>query len=89
MSDDRPCNRCRKHKEGGCESWECDPELNGMTIEQIDDILQHPKKYWSHQVEEAREAAKQVVHILADYSETIDARRFIDKTMKGKNDDKY
>ena len=55
-----------------------------MTIEQIDDILQHPKKYWSHQVEEAREAAKEVVHILADYSETIDARRFINKIMGGK-----
>lgn len=54
-----------------------------MTIEQIDNILQHPKKYWSHQVEEAREAAKQVVHILADYSETIDARRFINKMMGG------
>lgn len=36
-----------------------------MTIKQIDDILQHPKDYWSHEVEEAKEAAKQVVHIIA------------------------
>ena len=81
MSDDRPCNRCRKHEEGGCESWECDPELNGMTIEQIDDILQHPKKYWSHQVEEAREAAKKVVHILTHSyaAESTEVKKFINK----------
>lgn len=195
MSDDRPCNRCKKHKYGSCESWECDPELiemtneqaighlavyldqagmdvrlspedtaaiamgiealkkkyivhadgriepeqktgvwvaidqephetwecnmcgfvidgsgcifpdeyrdtykycpncgakmmevdKKMTIEQIDTILQHPKDYWSHEVEEAKEAAKKVVHILADYSETIDARHFINKMMERKD----
>ena len=58
-----------------------------MTIEQIDDILQHPKDYWSHEVEEAKEAAKQVVHILADYSEATDAKNFINKMMGRKNAD--
>ena len=42
MSDDRPCNRCRKHKYGSCESWECKPELINLTNEQA---IEHLTEY--------------------------------------------
>jgi len=54
----------------------------GLTIEDIDEILQYPKTYWSHEVEEAREAAKEVVRILSEFSEVGDAKRFINKMLK-------
>ncbi len=92
MNEDktRPCNECNHRKEGGCESWKCEPELNGMTIEQIDRILQHPKDYWSHEVEEAKEAAKQVVHILT-YSyakESTEVKQFINKMLERRNENR-
>lgn len=42
MSDERPCNRCRKHKYGSCESWECEPELINLTNEQA---IEHLTEY--------------------------------------------
>lgn len=44
MNEDktRPCNRCRKHKYGSCESWECEPELINLTNEQA---IEHLTEY--------------------------------------------
>ena len=55
-----------------------------MTIKQIDTILQHPKDYWSHEVEEAREAAKKVVHILTHSyaAESTEVKEFINKMLE-------
>ena len=57
-------------------------EEQKMTIEQINEVLQHPKAFWSHEVEEAKEGAKEAVRILSEFSEVTDARKFINKIME-------
>ena len=27
LPEQRPCNKCKHHKDTGCEVWECDPEF--------------------------------------------------------------
>lgn len=88
--EDRPCDVCQHRKADGCEIWECDPNPIGMTIEQIDDILQNPKDFWSHEVEEAKEAAKEAVHILThSYAiESIEVKQFINKMLERRNENR-
>lgn len=40
-----------------------------MTLKEANDILQHPKKYWSYEVEEAQEYAKDVLKVLCEHGE--------------------
>ena len=57
-----------------------------MTIERACRILQNPKSYWSHEVEEAKQIAIKVFQMivtLPDFNDTLDKLR----TMWGEGDE--